>query len=180
MDLLDLIEQKRFLGQEFLIWLWRLAEERGGNVSLPDGGEVTVIFEKHMLLESGQGPDCEKLVCRGEMTELREARAGLALGKRPEQARLRLVREEREYSLTLTASTLEFRSMKLPAAGDGEKDRSGIEGQVLERIFLIEEGIDLINGLFRRFVTLRASEQWPVELAALRQWISKGPALAAA
>ena len=72
------------------------------------------------------------------------------------------------------------RSMKLPAAGDGEQDRSGLEGQVLERIFLIEEGIDLINRLFCRFVTLRASEQWPAESAKLRQWITKGAALATA
>ncbi len=35
MDLVDLIEEKRFLGQEFLTWLWWKSEERGGVVALP-------------------------------------------------------------------------------------------------------------------------------------------------
>jgi recombination associated protein RdgC len=183
MDLLDLIEEKRFLGQEFLIWLWCSSEERGGSVMLPDRSEVTVIFEKHMLLESGEGAECEKLVCRGQLTELREARAGLSLGKRPEQARLKISRDEREYSFTLTAATMEFRSMKLPAtagAEDSRDDRAGLEGQILERISLIEEGIDLVNALFRRFLLLRASDEWGKELTKLRQWISSGAEFAAA
>jgi recombination associated protein RdgC len=183
MDLLDAIEEKRFLGQEFLIWLWCSSEERGGSVAVPGRGDVPVVFEKHMLLECGEGAECEKLVCRGQMTELKEARAGLALGKRPEQARLKIGSEEREYSFTLTAATLEFRSMKLPAtAGEdgGGDDRAGLEGQILERVSLIEEGIELVNALFRRFLTVRTSDGWPNELAKLRQWISNGAELATA
>lgn len=183
MDLLDLIEEKRFLGQEFLIWLWCMSEERGGSIDLPSRGTIPVVFEKHMLLECGAGPECEKLVCRGLMTELKEARAGLALGKRPEQARLKIGSDEREYSFTLTAATLEFRSMKLPAtagADDGGNERDGLEGQILERIALLEEGIDLVNELFRLFIQLRISERWPAELVRLRRWISSGAELAMA
>jgi recombination associated protein RdgC len=184
MDLLDLIEEKRFLGQEFLIWLWCKSEERGGSVDLPGRGTVPVVFEKHMLLECGAGPECEKLVCRGLMTELKEARAGLALGKRPEQARLKIGSEEREYSFTLSAATLEFRSMKLPATAGaddgGSHEREGLEGQILERVALLEEGIELVNELFRLFLTIRAADTWPKELANLRQWISSGADMAAA
>ncbi len=185
MDLLDLIEEKRFLGQEFLIWLWCKSEERGGSIDLPNRGSVPVVFEKHMLLECGTGPECEKLVCRGLMTELKEARASLALGKRPEQARLKIGSEEREYSFTLTAATLEFRSMKLPATagaeeGGGSNEREGLEGQILERVALLEEGIDLVNDLFRAFIQLRVSDRWNDELLRLRRWISSGAELAAA
>ena len=41
MDLVDLITEKRFLGQEFLTWLWYKSEERGGSVNLPGRGDVT-------------------------------------------------------------------------------------------------------------------------------------------
>jgi recombination associated protein RdgC len=184
MDLLDLIEEKRFLGQEFLIWLWCKSEERGGSIDLPGRGTVPVVFEKHMLLECGAGPECEKLVCRGLMTELKEARAGLALGKRPEQARLKIGSEEREYSFTLTAATLEFRSMKLPATAGaddgGSHEREGLEGQILERIALLEEGIELVNELFRLFLHIRTTDRWNDELLRLRRWISSGAELAAA
>lgn len=34
MDLVDLMVEKRFVGQEFLTWLWWKSEERGGSVEL--------------------------------------------------------------------------------------------------------------------------------------------------
>ena len=39
MDLVDLIEEKKFLGQEFLAWLWYKSEERGGAVDIPGTGD---------------------------------------------------------------------------------------------------------------------------------------------
>jgi recombination associated protein RdgC len=175
MDLIDLIEEKRFIGQEFLAWLWFKSEERGGSVELPGRGDIQVAFEKHMLLEYGEGPESEKLICRGLQTELREARAGLALGKKPEQARIKIGSDEYEFSITLTAATMEFRSVSLPktagaADGDGD-DAESFEGQVLERISLFEDGIELVNELFRLFINIRASSSWSDELVKLREWI---------
>ena len=60
MDLVDLITEKRFLGQEFLTWLWYKSEECGGAVAVPGRGDVSVTFEKHMLLEYGEGQEQEK------------------------------------------------------------------------------------------------------------------------
>ena len=178
MDLVDIIEEKRFIGQEFLIWLWFFSEERGGRVALPNRGDIMVIFEKHMLLEYGEGPESEKLICRGLQTELKEARAALALGKRPEQARIKIGSDEYEFSFTLTAATMEFRSMKLPKTagasdGDGD-DRESLEGQILERVSLFEEGIEMVNELFKLFITVRISDSWADELVKIRRWISSG------
>jgi len=92
MDLVDLIQEKRFLGQEFLAWLWYKSEERSGAIDIPGTGDVLVVFEKHMLLGVRRGEANETVICRGLQTELKEARAGLLQGKKPEQARLRLTR----------------------------------------------------------------------------------------
>ena len=40
MDLVDLIAEKRFLGQEFLTWLWWKSEERGGTVEVTGRGDL--------------------------------------------------------------------------------------------------------------------------------------------
>ncbi len=174
MDLVDLIQEKRFLGQEFLAWLWYKSEERGGNVELPGKGDILVVFEKHMLLEYGEGADSEKLICRGLQTELKEARAGLALGKKPEQARIRLARGDYEFSVTLTAATMEFRSVRLPKTAGAGDDSDSLEGQILERIGLFEELTSLFNELFRMFVNIRASDLWPDELMKIRRWVNSG------
>lgn len=179
MDLVDLIQEKRFLGQEFLAWLWYRSEERGGAIDLPGTGDVQVVFEKHMLLEFGEGESSEKVICRGLQTELKEARAGLLMGKKPEQARIRLARGEYEYSVTLTAAAMEFRNVRLPktvAAADEGNEPEALEGRILERIALFEDLSSLVNDLFRMFIQIRASDDWPEELRKIRQWVHQGSA----
>nr|WP_320011308.1 hypothetical protein [uncultured Desulfobulbus sp.] len=177
MDLVDLIQEKRFLGQEFLAWLWFKSEERGGSVDVPGRGDVLVIFEKHMLLEYGEGEASEKVICRGLQTELREARAGLSLAKKPEQARLRLGYGDYEFGVTLSAAIFEFRNIRLPKtvdSADEGKDAESAEGRILERIALFEQLTALVGDLFRMFIKIRASNLWNEELVKIRAWIESG------
>ena len=177
MDLVDLITEKRFLGQEFLTWLWWKSEQRGGSIALPGVGDIIVVFEKHMLLEYGEGEYSEKLVCTGLQTELREARTGLLMGKKLEQARIQIVKDDYEWHVTLGASLFEFRNVRLPktAASGQEQSQSDeeTEGMILERVFLFEELVKIINDLFRMFLAVRVQQDWPDELQAVRNWVRK-------
>jgi len=177
MDLVDLIIEKRFLGQEFLTWLWWKSEERGGSVSIPEKGDITVVFEKHMLLESGEGESAEKIVCTGLQTELQEARTGLQMGKKLEQARIVLGHNDYEYSFTLAAALMEYRNVRLPKTEATENDSSSnpeeVEGMILERVYLFEELINLVNALFLLFLKKRVSSSWQEELVLIRKWVHK-------
>lgn len=176
MDLVDLISEKRFLGQEFLTWLWWKSEERGGSILLPDRGDITVVFEKHMLLEYGEGESSEKLVCTGLQAELQEARTGLQMGKKLEQARLQIVHADYEYNFTLAAALMEFRNVRLPKTagteGGNSNDPEETEGMILERIYLFEELVRLMDELFGLFIKIRVSEQWRDELQKVREWVN--------
>lgn len=177
MDLVDLIVEKRFLGQEFLTWLWWKSEERGGSVELTGEGDITVVFEKHMLLESGEGETTEKIVCTGLQAELQEARTGLQMGKKLEQARIVIGHKDYEYSFTLAAALMEFRNVRLPKTETTENDKSEnpeeVEGALLERIYLFEELINLVNSLFSMFLEVRLAENWRDELQKIRSWVAK-------
>ena len=177
MDLVDLIQEKRFLGQEFLAWLWYKSEERGGSIEVPGRGDVLVVFEKHMLLEYGEGDASEKVICRGLQTELKEARAGLGLAKKPEQARVRLAWGDYEFSVTLAAAIFEFRNVRLPKTAGSEEDdgrAESLEGSILERIALFEQLTRLVDDLFRMYINVRASQLWNEELVKIRAWINAG------
>jgi len=177
MDLVELMEEKRFLGQEFLTWLWWKSEERGGAVSVSNYGDIAISFEKHLLLEVGEGESNEKLICSGLQSELREARTGLRMGKKLEQARIVLSRDSHEYSLTLTGSLLEFRNVRLPKTEDtGSNDdakatREDVEGLILERIFLFEDLQKMVMTLFSMFIEVRLGEQWHDQANAIRHWV---------
>lgn len=175
MDLVDLMVEKRFLGQEFLTWLWWKSEERGGSVELPGLGDITVVFEKHMLLESGEGESSEKIICSGLQAELQEARTGLQMGKKLEQARVVIGHNDYEYVFTFAAALMEYRNVRLPKTEATENDKSAnpeeVEGMILERIFLFEELIKLVNELFRLFLNVRLGTEWRDELNKIRQWV---------
>ncbi len=176
MDLVDLIAEKKFLGQEFLTWLWFKSEERGGVVELPGSGDIVVVFEKHMLLEFGEGEAFEKIVCQGLQAELNEARTGLRMGKKLEQARIHLAQGDYEWHLTLKGSLFEYRSVKSPktmSAGDESDDPQAAEGRILERVGLLETVSRIIDELFRLFLQIRIGTQWPAEVDKLKNWIQE-------
>jgi recombination associated protein RdgC len=176
MDLVDLIAEKRFIGQEFLTWLWWKSEERGGVVALPGEGDIVVVFEKHMLLEYGEGDNNESLICRGLQTELQEARTGLVMGKKLEQARIQLTYNDYEWNFTMAAALMEFRNVKLPKTGGesgNENNPEEREGMILERIFLFEELTRLVLDLFRLFLKIRVGDEWRDELVKIREWVNK-------
>jgi hypothetical protein len=182
MDLVDLITEKRFLGQEFLTWLWYKSEERGGSIELPGEGDITVVFEKHMLLESGEGESSEKIVCTGLQAELQEARTGLQMGKKLEQARIVIGHNNYEYSFTMAASLMEYRNVRLPKTETTtqpyEENREEVEGMVLERMYLFEQLVRLINSMFRLFLERRLGPEWQAELLKMRAWVAKPTASA--
>ena len=176
MDLVDLIAEKRFLGQEFLTWLWYKSDERSGTVFLPGTGDIQLVFEKHMLLEYGEGDSFEKIVCQGLQAELKEARTGLRMGKKLEQARIHLILGEYEWFLTLKGSMLEFRNVKLPktmAGAEESDDPDAVEGRLLDRIGLLETATRTVDDLFRMFLEMRISSGWKEELDKLSTWIHK-------
>ena len=176
MDLVDIIAEKKFLGQEFLSWLWYKSEERGGAVMLPGLGDIQVVFEKHMLLEAGTGEALERLICKGLQTELQEARTGLIMGKKLEQARMYIARGDYEWRLTFCATLFEFRNVRLPrtvSSDDESADQVAQEAKILERIGMSEEIMHTMDQLFRLFLKSRTSGEWPQERARIRSWIAK-------
>jgi recombination associated protein RdgC len=181
MDLVDLMVEKRFLGQEFLTWLWWKSEERGGTVAVKGLGDIAISLEKHMLLESGEGESSEKIICSGLQTELREARTGLVMGKKLEQARIVLTEGSYEYSFTLSGSLMEFRNVKLPKTEDSEKDvgqsTEEVEGSILERAFLFEQLMKSIRALFAQFLEVRVGDVWTEQVVTIRQWVAKNASI---
>ncbi len=177
MDLVDLIEEKRFLGQEFLTWLWYKSDERGGAIFLPESGsDIQLVFEKHMLLEYGEGEAHEKVICRGLQTELKEARTGLAMGKKLEQARVQLIRDDHEWHLTLRGSMMEFQGVRLPKtmANSEESDEpEAMEARLLDQIGLYELAVRTVDQLYRMFLEVRLGSGWGKELTKMQAWVAK-------
>ena len=90
-----------------------------------------------------------------------------------------MAKGEYEYHLTLTGTLFEYRNVRLPKTltpGEESSDRIAQEGKILEKLGMAEEAMRTIDGLFRMFLKIRVSDDWPVELAQMRAWVLKGAA----
>ena len=81
MNLFESINQTRFLGKEFLTWLWYRSESAGGVFPLADEKSVTLWFDDRIVLELAFENVKEVNTIRGENpTGTEEAKAALRMG----------------------------------------------------------------------------------------------------
>jgi recombination associated protein RdgC len=159
------------VGREFLTWLWFKSEERNGRVLIPGAGECEVFFIRRLVLESGEGEYAETVVCQGLHAVLEEGKEALRQGKKITAARLRIAYDKTEWEFTFKADRFHFQSMKLPTVADNEEEETDREGQLLERISLIEKAVAMMELLFQSFLERRSSKDWEAELSRIQKWI---------
>jgi hypothetical protein len=98
----------------------------------------------------------------------------LALKKGAMVAEVNLVYRsgDNEWRFNLKGESLNFSSLKVPETGKIETQED-IEGAVIEKVFLCEKVINLINHLFHYFIKLRVSNDWTANtVPAMRKWIA--------
>lgn len=176
-DIIDIIREKEFIGREFLTWLWFRSDSSGGVVRASNGLDVTVSFERFIMLESGEGESGETVTCRGLQASLSEGMTALAEGKKVAKAHIRLGTGDYEWTLTITGSTFDVSTLRVPktvqAGYDDDEDLSR-EGRVLERAFMISTAIKTLDQLFHTFLLTRLPEdKWKMEKEEINHWIMR-------
>jgi recombination associated protein RdgC len=170
MDILALVNEKLFLGQEFLTWLWYLSEKEDKLV-IPGGRRVQILLGDRLAMCPAQGQDGTSVTVRGQETFLAEARQALKRGKLVELMRLGLVVDGEEFWCTLRAHDLAMGSLRLPPAGGSQEPGQGREGVMLERLYLAEMALRALEGLFSIFLAGRLADEKGGELwASVRIW----------
>ncbi len=169
MDILSRINHTRFLGREFLTWLWFRSERQEGLFKRGPDAFVEVWFDAKLVLEA-QGDIKEQNVIKSENpTETEEARASLQTGKQVKEARLRIIADQKQWTLTFKGEDYQISGLKLPALLSQDDDE-----QLFERFYLLEELEDIIDDLFTGFVTLRLDDDaWRAEVDELRAWVAQ-------
>ncbi|TNF30917.1 MAG: hypothetical protein EP329_13080 [Deltaproteobacteria bacterium] len=170
MDLINRINYTRFLGREFLTWLWYRSDLNEGMFDIPTG-PVEVWFDAKLTLEA-QGDLKEQNVVKAENpTEADEARAALLTGKLVAEARLRIIRDQKQWTLNVKGDTLALSGVKIPALLSREDDE-----QLFERFYLMEELEDLFADLYEQFIRTRLDDEtWAPEVQAIRAWVHQMP-----
>ncbi|MCA9561887.1 MAG: hypothetical protein KC561_00290 [Myxococcales bacterium] len=168
MDLVELIESRRFLGSEFLVWLWYRCDNGEARFEIPDFETVTLEFDDQLVLEGFLAESEQSRLKGGAPSHSPEAQAALKAGKRPSRAKLRLLQGDREWVFSVNAHDFAFSSVKVPAVLKEEDER------ILERVSLVDELCDMWDGLYKLFLERRLGEQWPETVERMSAWITEG------
>ncbi len=164
------------LGREFLTWLWFRSEtsnglfRMGGQSSGHAGEPFTVSMEQRVVVRGGEGDNLETASVSGSLSPLREARLGLQTGKLVVRALARMEKDGMAWQVTLKAEDFSIGSLRTPSVA---KDEEGDDPDALflEKMYLIESSLEMLDELYRQFLEVRLSPAWGAEAAAVAEWM---------
>jgi hypothetical protein len=159
---LDLIQDNRWLGWEFLRWLVDRTMNSGATYKVcrpgPAGaGEGFVAYINDRLVLEGEDEEGrQKVTVAGPQNRFDEVLTALESGKNICEATLYLEKEELLWKLTLKGELFQFGSFKSPAVKLEKDDMvdpaSERQAVFFERMYLLETGLQLFDSLYATFL----------------------------
>lgn len=172
MDLQLVERENRIIGQEFLTWLWFYSETTGGNFSASDGRGFSINVEQRISVQGGEGENVATATVTSPLGELTEAVSGLRIGKKVNKAQLRLECDGETWTVTLKAEDFGMSGLKTPKVETAKgKDDEDPDGAFLEKIYLMDRCLEMLDAGFARFLQVRLGPDWEDEAKGLASWI---------
>ena len=181
-DVLDLIHDNQWLGGDFLLWLTYRTINQTSEYAVNQPGPaqegepfVAYLNDRLVLLGGGEG-GFQKVSVVGSQERFSEVRAALKNGKQITEATLYFEKEENQWKMTLRSLMFHFASFKSPSI-KLEKDNitdeaDEKEAAFYERMFVLEEGIQLFDSLYAAFLEIRLSKTWAEEEKDIQKWLA--------
>ncbi len=162
----------KFLGHEFLTWLWFMIETGPENLKTT-GGEVVVLeIGDRIVLENSRREAVETITIKGSESELEEGRIAVKRGAVVTELNLRLHHHKLLWIFDIKGESLDLSGLKLPETDLPEADNQR-EARVLDRMELCETVLDLMQHLYKTFVALRIKGDWTGKtVPQIKKWIT--------
>jgi len=161
----------KFLGYEYLTWLWFVIEKDQDEIKKLEQEPVFLQIGNRIVLVNRQKDTVESITIKGDDAGLEEGLLALRKGAVVTELNLSYKTGDQEWRFTIKAECLHMVGLKCPQTGSVESQED-LEGAVLEKVYLYDKAIQLTDNLFKQFMTLRVSEDWDKKVVPLiRQWI---------
>jgi len=157
-----------FLGNEFVLWLWFHVQNESDVIALSDKSDVAVMLARTLVLECPLGQTGRESISSDGPAQLPEALRAIQAGKLPRKVGLTLARHDQQYEFTLHAESLAVTGAKLPAP-EAEDERARQEERVTQMRSLLET-LDL---LYAAFLQRRLGDDWSKETGRMKKWLAR-------
>ena len=161
----------KFLGEEFLTWLWYVIEKNQNLIKNFDNDFVALEIGNRIVFENRIKESGERITIKGDGASLEEGILSLKKGAWVTELNMVYKSAELTWQFTLKGESLNVSSFNLPNTGMPESDED-LEGFVLEKIFLYDKAFKLLKNIFIYFIKLRLSNNWQNKMVPkIRDWI---------
>ena len=161
----------KFIGNEFLTWLWFTIDTNQPFFQKVDETIASLYLGNRIVLENNINDTSELIIIKGDDAGLEEGLLSLRKGAVVIEMNLSYKTENQDWKFTLKGESLSFSSLKVPETGPVET-KEDIEGMVLEKSYLYEKAINLVNRLFNIFLKLRSTVEWNQQtVPKIKKWI---------
>jgi hypothetical protein len=160
----------KFLGYEFLTWLWFLLDTDKNIPVKIQNDIVSLKVDNRIVIENSHNNILESVIVKGDGAGLEEAKLSLRKGGMVTECCFVLKAAGKDWKFCIKGESLNLSSLKSPEIGEVEKKDD--EGFILEKYYLYEKVVVFIENLFNWFIKLRISEKWKTEtVPQLKKWI---------
>jgi len=182
---LALIRDNQWLGWDFMLWLLQRGVNGEGEFQVCRPGHFTEaerfsawIDDRIQFQGGSEEGGIQKVSVSGSQDSYQEAKSALKAGKKITSATICMEKDENLWKLTLKGETFGFASFKSPQVRI-EKDNtveemSEREAAFYERMYLLEQGIQLFDSLFKTFLRERLGDAWTLRMAKVQEWLEGG------
>ena len=161
----------KFLGHEFLTWLWFMIENQPDRLKecFPELGSLKV--GNRIVLENSRDDKRETITIKGDDANLDEGILALKKGAVVTELHLIFKTPELVWRFNIKGESLSLSNLKLPETGPLET-QADLEGVLLEKIYLLEKLGSLTNQLYMLFLKQRLTNDWVAKVVPeIRQWV---------
>ena len=163
------------LGRDFLTWIWFQSDVAHSFFRTDDGQPFQVSMEKRVTVTGFCGMDREttSMATWFPSKSLLEARVGLRRGKKVTSALIHLTKDEFGFDVSVKAADFSLNSLKTPKIDKADRDDDP-DSLFLEKVFLLETAVHLMDCLYRQFLDLRLDQDsWEKTTDKMMQWMKE-------
>jgi hypothetical protein len=179
---LEQIEANQWLGRDFLLWLMHETMDSAAEYAVNQPGPAlagdgfVAYLNDRLLLAASSETGVQKVSVTGPQDHFNEVRSALQGGKEIYEAVLYLEKQEQQWKMTLKGGVFHFASFRAPAVTlekdditDPELERQAV---FFERMYLVEEGLQLFDSLLAAFLRERLDTGWASREQAIRSYLA--------
>ena len=173
LDIAIAYNRYRFLGNEYLTWLWFTLDNEGNLLNKFDKDLTNLEIGNRVVLENRHSDSLETITIKGDEAGLEEGILALKKGALVNDLNLIYRCGDQTWQFNLKGESLNISSLKTPDSGKIE-NKEDIEGAVLEKIYLNDKIVDFIERSFLYFIQTRLSENWEkIDVPKIKAWLIK-------